>query len=274
MEKSQNKLLAKNAKIERARKRKYEEVERIRRNASASVKKQIASQERKRLIDNKVDQLIKLISNISRNLDISDKSLNSKIDTEVIYDDLVITQDSLETEQNHIKHWGDSNEVEWSFWTQQMTSFENYYEFWVKNSDWMELIMKNVLMKKKRSRSYSYIDKSRIFKEINFSENWDKIENNSANAEGDRNIKDSTKLNSTKEITQEELKNKNISVGLSHDMLMKLDQENMNKFNLADHNNFTISSGFHPVPQIVASSSINVKPRNNKNKQSKLMPSK
>lgn len=104
MEKSQNKLLAKNAKIERARKRKYEEVERIRRNASASVKKQIASQERKRLIDNKVDQLIKLISNISRNLDISDKSLNSKIDTEVIYDDLVITQDSLETEQNHIKH--------------------------------------------------------------------------------------------------------------------------------------------------------------------------
>lgn len=104
LEKSQNKLLAKNAKIERARKRKYEEVERIRRNASASVKKQIASQERKRVIDNKVDQLIKLISNISRNLDISDKSLNFKIDAEEMYEDLVITQDTLETEQNHIKN--------------------------------------------------------------------------------------------------------------------------------------------------------------------------
>lgn len=202
------------------------------------------------------------------------KAWSSNTAGDDLYDDLVIIGDSNKADLNYKNYLEDKDEDNEYLWSQQMASFENYYDFWVKNSDWMELIMKNALLQNKRSRSYTFIDRAKLFKE-NIHENADKAENNSADAEGDRNLKDSTKINSNREVNQEEAKFKNVSVGLSHDMLMKLDQENMSKYNIGDHSNWTISSSIHPAPPVVSSSSSNLKPRNNKAvKQPKLMPSK
>lgn len=68
-EQSMDKFLAKTAKIESARQRKHEEVERIRKSASATVKKALASKQRKQRIDKKVQKLCSMISSLSENRD-------------------------------------------------------------------------------------------------------------------------------------------------------------------------------------------------------------
>ena len=129
---------------------------------------------------------------------------------------------------------------------------------------------KVVIIKKKRRRSYSPKDNLNIFEQ---KANCDKIENNSTTGDDEKWFRDASILNSFSAIALEELKTKNISVGLSQDMLMKLDQQNMNQFNGVDHKNPALSSGFHVSSTAVPSSSNSLKPRN-KNKQPKLMPSK
>ena len=100
----------------------------------------------RKLLENKVDQLVKLISNINRNLQFNDKIINSKVDTEEMYDDLVITDDTIAAKQ--IENQNKENIIEDAndSWSIQIASIENYYDFCLKNSDCMEQIMKKLLL--------------------------------------------------------------------------------------------------------------------------------
>lgn len=64
-EQSKDKFLAKTAKIESARKRKHQEIEKIRKNARTTIKKAIESKDRKKMMDFKINKLISMISNVN-----------------------------------------------------------------------------------------------------------------------------------------------------------------------------------------------------------------
>jgi hypothetical protein len=275
-EQSIDKFLAKTAKIESARERKHQEVEKIRRNARTTIKKAIASKKRKKIVDNKINKLISMISNINENewenlpseknetekfkkqkerlknqAKVLDKMVNS-------CEDYKIDLTKSETDDLFDDSSSDDDED---------LLFKSKHDYVKSHSD-TELDCENIPLYFKNSildgigDKTGNIDRFLIHSSTN-NENDNKLNITKALSESPRN----TNIDEKKEAVSK--------VILSQDMLLKLDEHNKNKATQNEITGHGLNIAYYATPSIIsnASNATNAKTVKAK-KATKLAPNK
>lgn len=277
-EQSKDKFLAKTAKIESARKRKRQEVEKIRKNASTTIKKAIASRKRKKLIDNKINKLVSMISNINedewgkcssttieRNEKFERKKAKLKNQAKVLDKMISYTgEDKIEITQSETEDLFDdsssSDEEDMMFQPKINRSLKAHSDTELDNEAIPFYFQDNSPDQKEGNFPYRYYGRC-VYHALGDEENITMKAMQKAMSESPKNT--------------EEDKESISKVGLSEDMLMKLNQHNMSQGNNSEIPGHGPMLGYYATPSIISSASNTTNTKTAKpKKMTKLMPNK
>ncbi|CAI2369130.1 unnamed protein product [Moneuplotes crassus] len=276
-EQSRDKFLAKTARIESARKRKNQEVEKIKNNARAWIKKAIATRNRKKNVDNKINRLISMISNVNEEWE---KCPAFKKEKNEIFEKKKIKLKSQAKVLDKIMKYAKEDNVNL---TQKETEalLDDF-----SSDDEEDILYKSAIDQDLKAHSDSELDNDNIafYFKNSYLDNRENVKDNSGYIDrflihSSTSVDTEQKPSIMKALSEspkngnvEELKEPISTVGLSQDMLLKLDQQTKKQNNGNEIPGHGPMIGYYATPNIVTpvSNTKTVKPK----KPTKLVPSK